>query len=166
MNRPKRTIAASIRERFDLTGAEIAYWDSLTSAEQERYYSDALADIRFSVLEENAYGKLGQRGSYGPGCTLAQAVTAAFSSSHQELARHRAEDERRRAERAATLHVCCECGNLAPERYALVYRDAAQCFPCCRTMGLFPRVIPAETAAEREALQAAREQAIVRMDGA
>lgn len=153
----KRRVTRSIRTRFDLTDAEIVYWDSLTSSEQRRCYSDALADIRFSVVQENAYGKLGQRGTHGPGCTLAQAVTAAFSSSPQELARHRAEDKRRRAERAATLHVCCECGNPAPERYSLVCGDAAQCFPCCRKMGLLPRAIPAETAAEREALKAARE---------
>ena len=88
---------------------------------------------------------------------MAEAVTAAFASSSQELARRRAEHARRRAERAATLHVCCECGHRAPERYALVCRDVAQCFPCCRRMGMFPRLIPAETDAEREALTAARE---------
>lgn len=166
MHRPKRKVAASIRERFDLMDTEIAYWDSLTATEQERYYADALADIRFSVLEENAYGKLGQRGCYGPGCTLAQAVSVAFGKSPQELARRRAEDERRRVERAARLHVCCECGEPAPERYALVCGNAAQCFPCCRTAGLLPRVIPAETAAEREALKAARQEAIACTDGA
>lgn len=155
--RPTRKVTESLRARFDLTAAEIEYWNSLTSGEQEQHYSAALADIRFSVLQENAYGKRGQRGNYGPGCSLAQAINVAFSSSPQELARHRAEDERRRAERGATLHVCCECGRRAPERYALVCGDVAQCFPCCRRLGTLPGLVPAETADEREALKTARE---------
>ena len=159
MNRPKRAVAGSIRERFGLAGAEIAYWDSLTSAEQERYYSDALADIRFSVVQENAYGKRGQRGRYGAGCTLAEAVTTAFSKSPPEIARRRAENERSLVERAATLHECRTCGQRVPERYALCYGGAAWCFPCCRGSGIgtLSGLIPAETAAEREALKAARE---------
>ena len=61
----------------------IAYWHTLDLTKQTIYYEMGKAEIKSSVRMESAYGKLGQRGYFGPGCSLAEAIDRAYAESDE-----------------------------------------------------------------------------------
>ena len=80
--------------------AAIYYWNNLDATKQSIYYAIGKAEIKSSVRVESAYGKLGQRGYFGPGCSLAEAIDRAYADSDEVRAERK---QRIETERAAQL---------------------------------------------------------------
>ena len=144
----KRKVTPAIAASHNLKDEEVDYWHGLTDDEREHWFEIALHDINTSKYWENFYGKLGIRGAYGRGASLATAVSIAFGDSDIVEQRRAQQVEDRHNE----LHTCTQCGHQAPERYSVV-AESAVCFPCARQMGgIALQMVGPETEDERETL--------------
>ena len=131
-----RKVSPALAKKFGLKDEWVQYWHSLSDNEQEHYYADSESDIRSGVYWENCHFKAGQRGVYGRGCTLAQAVDIAFGDSPAEKERQRLMREQQKAAYEAEALPCADCGEDVARRDALVMhggpKEVAFCKPCAR----------------------------------
>lgn len=138
-----RVVTEDAKARFELSDEEIAYWDSLSVNDQEAFHNAALHEIRHSIMMENFYGALGQRGWTGKGSALGEAVHAAYLTSPEYKARLKARQAAEKEARENEPHECYECHSVVPFKRALVAGDVALCFDCART-GPLAHLVPDE----------------------
>ena len=98
-------IFPQIRERLD--EAALAHWSSLSDAERNRYYDNAITEHQVSHADTNGFisNRLAQGAAEGKGGCLYNAIISAYSNSDDSKLKSIAHHEAFRAEPVA----CCFC---------------------------------------------------------